>query len=42
MSTPPKTFVTPEEYLERERKAEYMCEYWQWRRCSPVSGEPEA
>ncbi len=29
MSTPPKTFVTPEEYLERERKAEYKSEYYQ-------------
>lgn len=27
MSTPPKTFVTPEEYLERERKAKYKSEY---------------
>jgi Uma2 family endonuclease len=27
MSTLPKTFVTPEEYLELERKAEYKSEY---------------
>ena len=28
MSTLPKTFVTPEEYLERERKAECKSEYY--------------
>jgi Uma2 family endonuclease len=28
MSTLPKTLVTPEEYLERERKAEYKSEYY--------------
>ncbi len=28
MSTLPKTFVSPEEYLERERKAEYKSEYY--------------
>ena len=28
MSTVPKTFVTPEEYLELERKAEYKSEYY--------------
>jgi Uma2 family endonuclease len=28
MSTQPKTFVTPEEYLELERKAEYKSEYY--------------
>ncbi len=27
MSTQPKHFITPEEYLERERKAEYKSEY---------------
>jgi Uma2 family endonuclease len=28
MSTQPKTFVTPEEYLELERKAEHKSEYY--------------
>jgi Uma2 family endonuclease len=28
MSTQSKTFITPEEYLERERKAEYKSEYY--------------
>ncbi|SPE40098.1 conserved hypothetical protein [Candidatus Sulfopaludibacter sp. SbA3] len=28
MSTPPKTFITPEQYLEHERKAEYKSEYY--------------
>jgi len=28
MSTQPKTFITPEEYLELERKAEYKSEYY--------------
>jgi Uma2 family endonuclease len=27
MSSLPKTFITPEEYLERERKAEHKSEY---------------
>jgi hypothetical protein len=26
--TQPKAFLTPEEYLEIERKAEYKSEYW--------------
>src|SRR5579862_428057 len=29
MSTSPKTFLTPEEYLEIERKAEFKSEYYQ-------------
>ena len=29
MSTQPKTFLTPEEYLEIERRAEYKSEYYQ-------------
>src|SRR5271157_1026194 len=29
MSTQPKTFLTPEEYLEIERKAEFKSEYYQ-------------
>ena len=29
MSTQPKTFLTPEQYLEIERKAEYRSEYYQ-------------
>ena len=29
MSTQPKTFITPAEYLEIERKAEYKSEYYQ-------------
>ncbi len=29
MSTQPKTFLTPEQYLEIERKAEYKSEYFQ-------------
>lgn len=28
MSSPPKTFLTPEEYLEIERKAEFRSEYY--------------
>ena len=28
MSTQPKTFLTPEQYLEIERKAEYKSQYW--------------
>src|ERR1022692_2285465 len=28
MSTPSKTFLTPEQYLEIERKAEYKSEYY--------------
>ena len=28
MSTLPKTFVTPEEYIERERKADFKSEYY--------------
>ena len=28
MSTQPKTFLTPEQYLEIERKAEYKSEYY--------------
>ena len=28
ISPPPKTFVTPEEYLELERKAEHKSEYY--------------
>ena len=29
MSTQPKTFLTPEQYLEIERKAEYKSEYYE-------------
>ena len=29
MATQPKTFLTPEQYLEIERKAEYKSQYWQ-------------
>ena len=29
MSTQPKTFLTPEEYLEIERLADYKSEYYQ-------------
>src|SRR5260370_23194436 len=29
MSTAPKTFLTPEQYLEIERKAEFRSEYYQ-------------
>ena len=29
MSTQPKTFITPEQYLEIERKAEFKSEYYQ-------------
>ena len=29
MSTQPKTFLTPEQYLEIEREAEYKSEYYQ-------------
>src|SRR4051794_27902251 len=29
MSTQPKTFLTPEQYLELERKAEFKSEYYQ-------------
>jgi Uma2 family endonuclease len=29
MSTPPKSYLTPEEYLEIERKAEFKSEYYQ-------------
>ena len=29
MSTQPKTFLTPEQYLEIERKAEYKSEYFE-------------
>ena len=29
MATPPKTFLTPEQYLEIERKAEFKSEYYQ-------------
>ena len=28
MATPPKTYLTPEEYLEIERKAEFKSEYY--------------
>jgi hypothetical protein len=28
MSTQPKTFLTPEQYIEIERKAEYKSEYF--------------
>lgn len=28
MSSPPTSFLTPEEYLERERHAEYKSEYF--------------
>ncbi len=28
MSTQPKNFLTPQEYLEIERKAQYKSEYW--------------
>jgi hypothetical protein len=29
MHTVPKTFLTPEEYLEQERRAEFKSEYYQ-------------
>jgi Uma2 family endonuclease len=29
VSTPPKTFLTPEQYLEIEREAEFKSEYYQ-------------
>jgi hypothetical protein len=34
MATHPKTLLTPEQYLEIERKAEFKSEYYR-ARCSP-------
>ena len=31
MSTLPKTFITPEQYLEIDRQAERKSEYYRWR-----------
>src|SRR5258708_24477087 len=28
MGSPQRSYITPQEYLERERKAEYKSEYW--------------
>jgi Uma2 family endonuclease len=40
MSTQPKTFLTPEEYLEIERRAEYKSEYYQGEMFA-MAGAPE-
>ena len=41
MSTLPPTFLTPEQYLEIERKAEYKSEYYQGEMFA-IAGVPEA
>ncbi len=40
MSTQPKTFLTPEQYLEIERKAEFRSEYFQGEMFA-IAGAPK-
>src|SRR5689334_5896952 len=40
MSSQPKTFLTPEEYLEIERKAERKSEYYQGEMFAMAGGTP--
>jgi Uma2 family endonuclease len=40
MATEPKTFLTPEEYLEHERKAEYKSEYYQGEMFAMAGASP--
>ena len=42
MSTQPKTFLTPEQYLEIERKAEFKSEYYQGEMFAMAGASPAA